>query len=258
MAAPADDTENFILHLDQLAATHGYSKIFAKVPASQQEPFTANGYQIEAGVPGLFNDGEKGLFLGKYPAKERSIEKEGTLIKDVLDKTRNKRGQSAATSLGHCLCRPLIATDMTEAARLFQRTFASYPFPITDPGYLLSTMDHIAYYGIWVADRLVALSSAEIDNTNANAEMTDFATDTEFQGKGLANLLLTRMEKDMAASGIKTLYTIARACSYGMNICFAKNDYIYSGTLTNNTQISGQLESMNVWYKQLPATTSPF
>jgi hypothetical protein len=38
-----------------------------------------------------------------------------------------------------------------------------------------------------------------------------------------------------------------------MNITFAKSSYTYSGTLTHNTQISGKLESMNVWYKDLQA-----
>jgi hypothetical protein len=36
-----------------------------------------------------------------------------------------------------------------------------------------------------------------------------------------------------------------------MNITFAKNGYEFCGTLTNNTDISGGLESMNVWFKPL-------
>jgi hypothetical protein len=36
-----------------------------------------------------------------------------------------------------------------------------------------------------------------------------------------------------------------------MNITFAKNGYEYAGTLKNNTNISGNIESMNVWYKHL-------
>jgi hypothetical protein len=27
--------------------------------------------------------------------------------------------------------------------------------------------------------------------------------------------------------------------------------YLFAGTLTNNTNISGKIESMNVWYKSL-------
>jgi len=46
-------------------------------------------------------------------------------------------------------------------------------------------------------------------------------------------------------------YTIARALSAGMNVTFARAGYDYGGTLTNNTNICGQIESMNVWYKPL-------
>jgi hypothetical protein len=49
---------------------------------------------------------------------------------------------------------------------------------------------------------------------------------------------------------MKTLYTIARSHSAGMNITFAKKGYLFGGTLINNTDISGKIESMNVWYKK--------
>ena len=51
--------------------------------------------------------------------------------------------------------------------------------------------------------------------------------------------------------GFSTTYTIARSLSLGMNLTFAKGGYSFAGTLVNNTQISGQIESMNVWYKHL-------
>ena len=47
----------------------------------------------------------------------------------------------------------------------------------------------------------------------------------------------------------QTWYTIARALSAGMNITFAKAGYRYAGTLVNNTDISGTIESMNVWWR---------
>jgi len=55
----------------------------------------------------------------------------------------------------------------------------------------------------------------------------------------------------MKARGIKTAYTIARAASPGMNITFGRAGYAFSGRLKNNTQIAGDLESMNVWHKPL-------
>ena len=55
----------------------------------------------------------------------------------------------------------------------------------------------------------------------------------------------------MARRGMRTAYTIARAVSPGMNITFARLGYQFSGTLINNTQISGAIESMNIWHKPL-------
>lgn len=39
--------------------------------------------------------------------------------------------------------------------------------------------------------------------------------------------------------------------SAGMNITFSKTGYRYGGRLKNNTNISGNIESMNAWYKHL-------
>jgi putative beta-lysine N-acetyltransferase len=90
-----------------------------------------------------------------------------------------------------------------------------------------------------------------MDTADSNVEMTDFATLPELRGKGYSYYLLDEMEKNMSDTGIKTAYTIARARSYGMNTVFSRHSYIYAGTLVNNTNISGGIESMNVWYKKL-------
>ena len=252
MKSDPDNLPGLVEKLDVLAGEHNYSKIFAKVPASQQDVFLQHDFTVEATVPGLYNGIEKGLFLGKYPLAERGKESRPELVSEVLEAAHAKQGLISGIGEPQIRCRPLFADDMEAAADLYRQVFASYPFPINDPEYLRGTMGHISYYGAWSDDRLVALSSAEIDYDAGNAEMTDFATLPEHRGKGCANLLLARMETDMKDKRIPALFTIARAYSYGMNITFAKNGYLFSGTLTNNTQISGQLESMNVWYKLLP------
>ena len=81
--------------------------------------------------------------------------------------------------------------------------------------------------------------------------MTDFAVLEKYRGNNLACHLLGAMEEKLPELGVKTAFTIARAKSFGMNITFAKSGYTYSGTLVNNTDISGQIESMNVWYKNI-------
>jgi beta-lysine N6-acetyltransferase len=38
-----------------------------------------------------------------------------------------------------------------------------------------------------------------------------------------------------------------------MNVTFSRAGYTFTGTLINNTNIGGSIESMNVWYKRLGA-----
>ena len=99
--------------------------------------------------------------------------------------------------------------------------------------------------------RLAAASSAEIYREDENVEMTDFAVHQAFRGKNLSGLLLSRMEEEMRAAGMKTAFTIARAHSYPINATFARAGYAWGGTLVNNTNICGGFESMNVWYRAL-------
>jgi hypothetical protein len=59
------------------------------------------------------------------------------------------------------------------------------------------------------------------------------------------------METKMKKEGILLAYTIARAISRPINGTFAKAGYQFAGMLTNNTNICGSLENMNVWYRRL-------
>jgi putative beta-lysine N-acetyltransferase len=200
-------------------------------------------------------NGEEGLFMGKYLSEKRKKERRSDLVREVLATAQAKACTQPDLTLPSIFtCRRTRPEEAEEMAELYRHVFATYPFPIHDPSYLVETMEsHVHYYGIWEEDELVALASAEMDLKGLNAEMTDFATLPESRGKGLANYLLARMEEDILDLGVKTAYTIARAYSHGMNVTFAKNGYEFCGTLTNNTDISGGLESMNVWFKPLEA-----
>ena len=141
---------------------------------------------------------------------------------------------------------------------IYHRVFRTYPFPIQKPAYLKRMMkEDVRYFCIRIDGRIVAIAAAEIDIRNENVEMTDFATMPEWRGMGLAEMLLRHMDRKMRDCGIKTAYTIARAASHGMNAVFRNKRYIYAGLLKNNTQISGQIESMTVWYKPLHAMQNP-
>ena len=95
------------------------------------------------------------------------------------------------------------------------------------------------------------MSAAETDKAEKNAEMTDFAVLPQYRGRGLAGQLLSYMEETMKPACVKTLYTIARLREPGINKIFINAGYRYTGTLINNTNISGSIESMNIFYKNI-------
>jgi len=135
---------------------------------------------------------------------------------------------------------------------LYKSVFETYPFAIDDPKYIEKTMDeNIIYFGAFKNGELIALSSCETDRRAQSVEMTDFATSAKYLGNGIALELLKHMEENMKSENFITAYTIARAVSIPINVAFARNGYSYSGTLINNTNISGKIESMNVWSKKL-------
>jgi len=244
--------------LIDMANVHDYSKIFVKVPLDSSEQFVREGYVEEASIPGFYNGEETGAFLGYYLSESRASKEDAETLDSILYLAFDK-SENAITPLDgdRFALRPCGEGDVEEMASLYRAVFATYPFPIHDPSYLLSTMQsHVDYFGIERNGELIALSSAEMDRLAFNAEMTDFATISQWRGHSLGVCLLRNMEKEIKRKGIKTAYTIARARSVGMNITFAKLGYTYGGRLINNTNISGDVESMNIWYKMI-AVPSP-
>lgn len=238
--------------LDGIALNGGYGKVFAKVPGRHRGLFERGGYVCEAEIPAFYPDGDAGAFMGKFFLPERAYDPHSANVKDILEMAMSKRDDAVLSRpLDECyLLRLLGEGDASRLAGLYGEIFKSYPFPIYDPSYLVGTMrDNIVYFGVERGGDLVAASSSETDMKNLNAEMTDFAVTPRCRGASLAVHLLRAMEEEMCVRGVKSLYTIARALSAGMNITFARCGYIYAGTLVNNTDIAGRIESMNVWYK---------
>lgn len=252
MKLVADDCPQIIAHLDILAAEHQYSKIFAKVPQWAKEAFASSGYIPEARIPAFYNGQDDVYFMAKYPDPVRGENTQQELTEEIIHTAKNIVPKTIGELDSKFSFSVLCKDDIKELAAIYQTVFETYPFPIHDPAYLAETMEeHIIYFGIRENGRLVAVSSCETDLPARNVEMTDFATLPDNRSQGLASFLLAGMEREMKKRGFMTAYTIARAVSYGMNITFAKNHYTFSGTLMNNTNISGGLENMNVWYKKL-------
>jgi beta-lysine N6-acetyltransferase len=255
MRLDPEDIPGIIPRLGALAEKNGYTKIVIRVPATAKEPFFSAGYVAEAEVPGFYNGAGAALFMGKFLAPGRAVKRSPELTADVLAVARAHgcAGYQAHLQRAYTLVQAG-PDDAGTIASLYRETFESYPFPVFDPAFIRQTMDEdVRYLCVLHAGEIVAVASCDSNNIARNAEMTDFATDLGYRGQGLAGCLLDAMERRLREQGILLSYTIARATSYPMNATFARAGYTYAGTLVNNTNICGTLESMNVWYKGIGA-----
>ncbi|NCC87091.1 MAG: putative beta-lysine N-acetyltransferase [Clostridia bacterium] len=253
MSLDVNDLPCITRELDELAAQKGYTKIIAKIPLCHKNIFETNGYKVEAVIPKFYKGESDGCFLCKYFDEARNIDTNLEEQNKIISIAKQKGTQTYIKQENKgFICRCATQKDASNMVEVYRNVFKTYPFPIHDEEYILKTMsEDVIYFGIWINNKLVALSSIEFQKNYSNAEMTDFAVLDEHRGKGYALYLLDVMENELKQIGIKTAYTIARAKSAGMNITFAKCGYTYAGTLVNNTDISGQIESMNVWYKHM-------
>ena len=248
---PGENLETLPVDLIAMARRHDYSKVFIKIPAKNSTPFSQAGYGEEASIPRLYNGSESGVFMGFYLDALRASEPETAALDKIMEQALGSSEKVIpALDRGRFRIRRCRKKDAEKMAAIYGAVFATYPFPIHDPAFLRESMAcNVEYYGVEETGHLIALASAEMDRSGQNVEMTDFATLPEWCGNGLAIQLLLQMDGQMKKKGLKTAYTIARARSVGINIIFAKLGYKYGGRLKNNTNISGKVESMNIWYK---------
>jgi len=245
-----NDIPDIFKIMSELCHKNKYSKITCKVPKNMAPIFYSEGFILEAYIPKFYNSTEDVFFVSKFTNSDRilNIEKNHLITFCEILKKENKW----ILNKDEFEIRELTLSDTPQISKIYRKVFKTYPFPILEEEYIQKTiMDNVRYFGAEKNGKLAAISSSEIDYTSMNAEMTDFATDPKYTGNNLAFKLLTFMENRMKEANIKTLYTIARLKSSPMNITFIRADYKFSGTLMKNTNISGDIESMNVYYKHL-------
>ncbi|WP_297091418.1 putative beta-lysine N-acetyltransferase [uncultured Draconibacterium sp.] len=248
------DCPTIIQEINDLARKNGYTKIFCKIPAYAAPQFLSNGFLPEAQIPAFFGNKESAFFVSKFLSSDRLLNIETDRLSDLSKMLEESNTAPAPDKIEvpNVTVRRLDKEDSQRITEIYREVFITYPFPIYNPGFILKSIENgTQYYGAVTEGQLVALASAEVDVQGKNAEMTDFATLPQHRGRKLSVLLLNSIEKEMKKQGIKTLYTIARLNSIGMNKTFLKLNYCYSGTLIKNTHIAGKIESMNVLYKHI-------
>jgi putative beta-lysine N-acetyltransferase len=253
MKLAKEDHPDIIKKLDTIAKKNKYGKIFAKIPRWALKEFHDNNYRTRAYIPKFYDNKIDAYFVSKFthPSRAKTNKKMMDQIQEIINLAKRK-SKTDSNIINDFQLKPLTKANIDQLANIYGKVFKTYPFPIFDPEYLEKAMnDNVSYFGVFDNGQLIAASSAEIDEKGKNVEMTDFATLPSQRNQGLASELLTIMEREVKKRKIKTAYTIARSISPGMNITFAKKGYQYSGTLINNTNISGKIECMNVWHKKI-------
>lgn len=251
MKLDPEDLPSIAHEMYDLGRQNGYTKLFAKVPADATSHFSKLGFIDEARVPLMHKGESAGYFMSKYLDQSRAIPHDIDRISTVLDEA-DRRALDTANEVDNTDIVRLRLGNVDELAQLYATVFKTYPFPVDDASFLRKSMlDSTAFFGILSEGKLVAAASMEMDMDWHCAEMTDFATLPEYRGKGAAGRLLKAMDQAAQDLPIMTAYTIARAESFGMNIVFSRAGYTFGGTVHNNTQIAGKLESMNIWHKRV-------
>ena len=246
------DAPEITEHLEQLACSRGYSKVCARIPAGETGRFVAAGYHLEAAIPNFFPEGGTACFMAKYFSSDRKQERQPLLVREVLIAAEAQPRAAAKPLPPRFAVRLALEEDAAEMGALYREVFAARPSPVHDPAFIVAAMRKSSiFFGIWLGESIVALSCAEIDSASHSAELNHLATLAEYRGHGLGAHLLQQMEEHLWQLGIRSLFSVTRAYSFGINLTFASNGYRFGGTLTNNTSNYGSMESGNVWHKAL-------
>lgn len=272
-------------------------------PRAQEEL----GCVIEGRIPGFYRDGTTAIYLVCYLDPKRSLRQ--TLLSEEEIRTQDEAFERLLHPLDEHHKLPMNTTktatltstqdpdyvsellfqsglesdsatsaheekerqDAEGLARLFEEVFETYPYPVSDPDYLLRTSRRqptcVTLYRVLrqpsssssssdsssLGGEIIAAAAAEVDLVEGNAEVTDFAILPTIRGRGLGSRLLREIEEDVRRlTGVRDLYSIARAASIPMLAVLLKNGYQYQGTLVNNCIIgTSRFETLRLFTKRL-------
>lgn len=259
MQSEEDNWDTVINKIKSIADEKGYSKILGRIPEDAKALFQSKGYTIEAEIPGMFNGHQPGFFISDFPNRERATcddHKLRTLqsVKTIAFAAR-KASEDFQLPTQYTI-RELDQTDIPVMVDLHSKAFSTYSVPIAEAEFLLKmTTKDFKFFGLFHQNELLISTILKIHAKESNIEIVDFATHPDYKGQNLSYYLVQKIKAYGFENGYKTIYSLARATSYGLNITFSKHGFMLGGTLLNNTVIRGNLESMNVWYLNIDGSS---
>ena len=245
-------SNNTLKRIKALAVEAGMGKIIACAPPFCQEMFLGQGFEVEGKMKG-FLAGEDALYYSFFvsEARKHSVNSYNGIFPVGASWDRVtapvKQPQLAYVT------RNAVEADIPGMISLFKGVFETYPSPVFDAEYLRTNMksNRVLYKVAVYNDKIIGIASAEKDQTNLNAEITDCVTNPQYRGHGILNKLISELEEQLETEGFICLYTLCRATQAAVNKAFFRQGYSFSGRLIKNCNICGSFEDMNILVKLL-------
>lgn len=210
------------------------------------------GFVVEGVINGFFRGKDAqcvSFFIDKERAQAKRVEEKDKILKMCMDKIPISQPEELKEGYQLIDCGEKEIPQMIE---IFKDIFKTYPSPVFDANYLKKMIkEKMLFKAILKNGKIISIASADMDEENLNAEITDCATYPEYRGQGLLTNLIYSLENDIRKKGYYTLYSLSRAINPGINILLRKQGYHYKGRLINNSNICGGFEDMNIWVKNI-------
>lgn len=187
------------------------------------------------------------FYLNPSRAESKYLQLEDKILLQVSGKPVS-RSLSLPSGFRMRLLNP---ADCYAISALLGKVFSTYPTPVTNPLYIKKQMDKgCLFAGVFKNRKLVSMAAAYPEKDLMRCEITDCATLEKYRGLSLTEKIIPLLEAQILKKGDYTLYSLARARSWGINRIFFKLGYEYRGRLLNNCTIAGGFEDMNLWVKE--------
>lgn len=248
----ADNFRNLILAVREISEANQFDKIICMAGRDDWQQFLRYGYVLEA-VLKYYHNGKDAFVVSKFRSQERlhsaSMMEEILLIESVMNEPADAERKPLPEGMRIRMAKK---EDIPHLIELYKGVFESYPSPLIHQSYLETIFQTDSLFAVCVeGERIVAAASAELSHHNLAAELTDCATLPEKRGQGLMSHILRFLEQELLSRKYRCSYTMARARSFGMNMVFYQLGYEFMGRMTNNCDIFGAFEDMNIWVRNL-------
>lgn len=246
--------DNLLQKMKDLAKKKRYEKILGKASEKGLNVLKSQGFIVEAKIPGLYNGSVDGYFLADYTNEKRHVNDEKIMktiatVKTIAEAANKPNTDSHFLMPENLDIKELSSADFPLLEELHQKAYKYHPHQIKDAAYFskLKNLNH-QFYGLFQNGELLVSAILAVNSSESNVEIVDFVTHPDYRGQNLSYFLVQDIKNKMDKLGCKTIYTMVRSTSYGLNITFSKHGFILAGTLINNCMVRDAMESMNVWY----------